>query len=187
MTGAPQGVDRERFRRALALHAAGVVVITASDGGRPAGFTATSFSSVSLEPPLVSFYVDRGSTTWPAVRAADRFAVNVLAADQSALAARFARRDVDRFAPPTRWRSGAGGVPLLDDVAARLVCLPHDHLDIGDHVLVVGLVGEAYAGSARPLLYHHGRFGRFTPASLDAPAGHERRGVSERPGAGTGR
>ncbi|MDR8412860.1 flavin reductase family protein [Nonomuraea sp. 3-1Str] len=155
-------VDADGYRRALAVHAAGVVVITAQSDGIPVGLTATSFSSVSLDPPLVSFYVDRRSTTWPWLRSADHFAVNVLASDQAEVAARFASKGIDRFAEPTRWRPGPLGAPLLQDVSAHLICLPHETSDVGDHVLVVGLVAEAYVhGTGRPLLYHQGRFGRF--------------------------
>lgn len=160
-----RGVDPERFRRALAVHAAGVVVVTgATPDGSPHGLTATSFSAVSLDPPLVSFYVDHASTTWPRLRAAGHFAVNVLAGDQADVAARFAARDVDRFAAPTRWDKGTLGIPLLADVAAHLICAPHTVHRIGDHVLVVGLVVETRSeAAAGPLLYHHGRFGRFLP------------------------
>ncbi|MET7336886.1 flavin reductase family protein [Nonomuraea sp. NPDC005650] len=155
-------VDAAGFRQALAVHAAGVVIITAQTDGIPVGLTATSFSSVSLDPPLVSFYVDQSSTTWPWLRSADHFAVNVLASDQADLAARFARKDIDRFAEPTRWRPGTLGAPLLQDVSAHLICLPHETVDVGDHILVVGLVTEARVHSAgRPLIYHQGRFGRF--------------------------
>ncbi|WP_436764297.1 flavin reductase family protein [Streptosporangium sp. V21-05] len=159
-----RAVDAERFREALAVHAAGVVVVTAQVDGIPVGLTATSFSSVSLTPPLVSFYVDQSSTTWPWLRRADHFAVNVLASDQAEVASRFARKNVDRFAAPTSWTPGHLGVPLLDGVSAHLVCAPHSTVDIGDHVLVVGLVTETSLDpGGRPLLYHQGRFGRFTP------------------------
>ncbi|MEU0518482.1 flavin reductase family protein [Streptosporangium sp. NPDC006007] len=157
-------VDAERFRQALAVHASGVVVITAQSAGVPVGLTATSFSSVSLAPPLVSFYVDQSSATWRWLRRAEHFAVNVLAGDQAELASRFARKGVDRFAAPTEWRPGPLGVPLLGGVSAQLVCVPHSTVDIGDHVLVVGLVTEtSHISGSRPLLYHQGRFGRFTP------------------------
>lgn len=157
-------VTAERFREVLGVHAAGVVVITTQVDGVPAGLTATSFSSVSLNPPLVSFYVDHRSATWAMLRAADHFAVNILACDQAALAARFARKGIDRFGEPTRWRPGPYGAPLLQDVSAHLVCRPHTTIDIGDHTLVVGLVTAADVhGTGRPLLYHRGRFGRFTP------------------------
>ncbi|MEV8635909.1 flavin reductase family protein [Streptosporangium sp. NPDC051023] len=159
-----RAVDAERFRQALAVHAAGVVVITAQSQGIPVGLTATSFSSVSLAPPLVSFYVDQSSTTWPSLRLAEHFAVNVLASDQAELASRFARKNVDRFAAPTEWRPDPLGVPLLGGVSAQLICVPHSTVDIGDHILVVGLVTETnLVSDDRPLLYHRGRFGRFTP------------------------
>lgn len=157
-----RAVGAEPFRRALAVHASGVVVITAQNDGVPVGLTATSFSSVSLEPPLVSFYVDQSSTTWPWLRGADHFCVNILASDQADLAARFATKGVDRFAPPTDWRPGPLGAPLLLDVSAHLICLPYETAEVGDHVLVVGLVAEANTHRhGRPLLYHQGRFGRF--------------------------
>nr|WP_245691244.1 flavin reductase family protein [Sinosporangium album] len=157
-------MDDAKFKRALAVHAAGVVVVTASVGGEPVGLTATSFSSVSLKPPLVSFYVGHASSTWRRLREAAHFAVNVLAGDQADIAARFARKDVDRFAPPTGWRRGELGVPLLDGASAHLVCAHYSTFDIGDHHLVVGLVTHTHVGGQdRPLLYHRGRFGRFTP------------------------
>ncbi|HEX4817963.1 MAG TPA: flavin reductase family protein [Nonomuraea sp.] len=157
-----RAVEADLFRQALAVHASGVVVITAQSDGIPVGLTATSFSSVSLAPPLVSFYVDLSSTTWPRLGAADHFAVNILASDQAELAARFARRSIDRFAEPTRWRPGPLGAPLLQDVSAHLLCLPYERVEVGDHMLVVGLVAEAdVRPPGRPLLYHQGRFGRF--------------------------
>ncbi|WP_067169690.1 flavin reductase family protein [Microtetraspora niveoalba] len=146
----------------MAAHAAGVVVVTALPEGEPVGMTATSFSSVSLSPPLVSFYVARTSTTWPRLRLAAGFAVNVLASHQAEVAARFAAKGVDRFAHPTRWTEGPDGVPLLDDVSAHLVCRTHHTAEVGDHILVLGLVtATSVEGAGRPLLYHQGRFGRF--------------------------
>ncbi|MDP4504474.1 flavin reductase family protein [Nonomuraea turcica] len=157
-----RAVAADQYRQALAVHASGVVVITAQHDGIPVGLTATSFSSVSLEPPLVSFYVDRSSTTWPRLGAADHFAVNILASDQAELAARFARKSIDRFAAPTLWRPGPLGAPLLQDVSAHLICLPYERAEVGDHLLVVGLVAEVdVQRPGRPLLYHQGRFGRF--------------------------
>jgi flavin reductase (DIM6/NTAB) family NADH-FMN oxidoreductase RutF len=158
-------VNARRFRRTLAQHASGVVVVTARGAdGEPVGLTATSFSSVSLDPPLVSFSIDRSSATWPALARADLFAVNLLAGHQSEVAARFARKGVDRFAVPTAWHPGPGGVPLLEEVTAQLLAVPHGIVEIGDHNLVVGLVvGTRDGHGGAPLLYHHGRFGRFIP------------------------
>ncbi|TNY36554.1 flavin reductase family protein [Thermomonospora catenispora] len=160
-----QPVDARRFRRTLALHASGVVVVTARNAeGTPVGLTATSFSSVSLDPPLISFYVAASSTTWPDLSQAEVFAVNLLAAHQPDVAARFAQKGIDRFAAPTAWRPGPLGVPLLEDVVAHLLAVPYTTATIGDHHLVVGLVvGTRNGHGGAPLLYHHGRFGRFIP------------------------
>ncbi len=100
--------DAEVFRQALARHPAGVAIVTLR---RLAGLTVTSFSSASLDPPLVSFYIGHGSSNWPAVRAAEHFAVNLMDHGQEAVAARFARKGADRFGPQTRWRPGPGGLP----------------------------------------------------------------------------
>jgi flavin reductase (DIM6/NTAB) family NADH-FMN oxidoreductase RutF len=159
-------VDAGRFRCVLSRHAAGVVVVT---GPGPAGLTATSLTSVSLDPPLVSFCVDRSSATWPYLREAELFAVNVLGGDQVAIASRFARRGVDRFAPPTRWRAGPYGVPILVGTTAYILCEPYDTIALGDHWLVVGLVvGSELGSSGDPLLYHRGRYGRFDPHTESA-------------------
>ncbi|GAA1006585.1 hypothetical protein Aple_030890 [Acrocarpospora pleiomorpha] len=159
-----EAVGPEEFRQALAAHAAGVVVVTARPDGEPVGLTATSFTSVSLAPPLVSFYVDQASTTWPALSKAEYFAVNVLASHQVDVAARFARKGVDRFAAPTRWSPGLADVPLLEEVSGHLVCRAHHTSEVGDHILVVGLVVATAGGDdGRPLLYHQGRFGDFQP------------------------
>ncbi len=157
----PPGLEPDEFRRALARCAAGVVVVTVADG--PTGMTASSFTSVSQSPPLVSFCVDRDSGSRARLCAADHFAVNVLAADQAEVATVFARRDVDRFAL-TGWHRQRYGLPLLDGAAAQLICRRHRVVPLGDHVLVVGLlIGAEHPRPDPPLVYHHGRYGRFTP------------------------
>jgi flavin reductase (DIM6/NTAB) family NADH-FMN oxidoreductase RutF len=157
-------ITQAEFRRALARHAAGVVVVTAAAPAGPAGLTATSFTSVSLDPPLVSFYVARSSTTLPELEKAPGFVVNVLGHDQSEVAARFASRGVDRFAAPTSWRPGPAGEPLLDGVSAHLLCSWYATSDIGDHLLIVGQVTAIELGTTDyPLLYHRGRYGGFQP------------------------
>jgi flavin reductase (DIM6/NTAB) family NADH-FMN oxidoreductase RutF len=155
-----QGIRAQHFKDTLKAHAAGVVVVTGQTGGIPAGLTATSFTAVSLDPPLVSFYAAKSSTTWPTLRTAEHFAVNVLAQGQDAIAARFAGRGLDRFAG-TSWHLNEHGVPLLEGAAAQLTCRPYDTIEIGDHELVVGLVIDAVVRPELPLLYHQGRFGRF--------------------------
>jgi flavin reductase (DIM6/NTAB) family NADH-FMN oxidoreductase RutF len=152
-------LDSDRFRAALRHHAAGVVVVTAP-GENPAGFTATSFTSVSLDPPLVSFCLNRGASSWPAVSVADHVAVHVLADDQEQLARTFSTSGVDRFAAPTAWGPGPYGLPLLDGVSATLICRVMERVAAGDHTIVLAEpIEAAYAGGDRsPLLYHRGRY-----------------------------
>lgn len=150
------------LRSAFREHAAGVAVITAWGAGRRAGFTATSLSSASAEPPMVCFGVGAGSSSWPVIEDTAHVGVHMLAAGQDELAATFARPGADRFAPPTRWRTGPFGVPLLRDVNAWLVCRVAARVPAGDHRMVLAEVvaGESAAGG-RPLVYHQGRFGTF--------------------------
>jgi flavin reductase (DIM6/NTAB) family NADH-FMN oxidoreductase RutF len=159
----PAGVAGSVFRQALARCAAGVVVVTMPG---PAGLTASSFTSVSLKPPLVSFCVDQGASCWPQLRAAKRFTVNILTEAQAPVATRFATKGVDRFESPTRWHPGPDGAPLLDASAAWLSCERHDIIPIGDHYLVVGLLTNVSHGAVGPpLLYHDGQYGRFRQVS----------------------
>jgi flavin reductase (DIM6/NTAB) family NADH-FMN oxidoreductase RutF len=156
---AATGVPAAEFRAAMRQLAASVVVVTVADG--PTGFTASSFTSVSLDPPLVSFCVDRRSASARAVREAPMFAVNLLGAQQSTVAERFALPG-DRFAAPTRWTAHPLGPPVLADAAGHLVCARHLVVPLGDHWLVAGLVVDTRAGAGRPLLYHDRRYGGFT-------------------------
>src|SRR5690606_37032019 len=156
-------IAADQFRPLLRHHPAGVVIVTADVAGHPVGLTATSFTSVSLDPPLVSFYVATTSSTWPRLSQASLFGVHLLSADQTELATRFAAKGVDRFAPPTRWSRDRDGVPALDGVTARLVCSRAAARLIGDHWLVVGRVvaGTVHDPRRSPLLYHRGSFGGF--------------------------
>lgn len=149
-------VDPDTFRQALSRHAAGVAIVTLRG---PAGLTVTSFSSASLEPPLVSFYIGHGSSSWPVVRAAGHFAVNLMGNGQQDVAARFARKGADRFGPRTRWEPGPGGLPLLAGATTQLICSMHELVAVGDHELVIGQVSRAIIGAgSAPLLHHQGRF-----------------------------
>jgi flavin reductase (DIM6/NTAB) family NADH-FMN oxidoreductase RutF len=146
---------RSVFRR----HAAGVAVITARGDAGPVGFTATSLTSVSTEPPLLSFGIGTGSSSWPTVCEAEYVGVHVLGEHQQDLATTFARSGADRFAAPTAWCEGPEGVPVLDDVLAWLVCGVVARVPAGDHRVVLAevLLGDP-AGAGRPLLYHQGRY-----------------------------
>ncbi|MEV0039306.1 flavin reductase family protein [Streptomyces sp. NPDC056909] len=156
--GTPQLASPELLRSVFRRHAAGVAVITAQSD-HPVGFTATSLNSAAAEPPLVSFGVGTSSSSWPVLAEATHVGVHILGEHQRELAATFARSGADRFAPPTAWRTGPEGVPVLDGVLAWLVCRVVARVPAGDHRLVIAqvVVGDP-AGSGRPLLYHQGRF-----------------------------
>jgi flavin reductase (DIM6/NTAB) family NADH-FMN oxidoreductase RutF len=146
---------RSAFRR----HAAGVAVITARGARGPVGFTATSLTSVSAEPPLVSFGIGTGASSWPAMSQAGHVGVHILGDHQHELAATFARSGADRFGAPTEWREGPEGVPVLGGVLAWLVCRVVERVPAGDHRIVLAQVvlGDP-GGAGRPLLYHEGGF-----------------------------
>lgn len=118
---ATETFDQATFRQVLARFATGVVVVTGSTPEGPAGLTCQSFSSLSLEPPLVLLSTARSSTTWPRIAETGRFAVNVLGADQRDVSTRFAISGGDKFAGQG-WRSGALGNPLLDGAIAHVEC-----------------------------------------------------------------
>ncbi|MFE9843771.1 flavin reductase family protein [Streptomyces goshikiensis] len=147
------------LRSVFRQHAAGVAVITAAHGDGPVGFTATSLNSVSADPPLLSFTIGTGSSSWPAIRDSGHIGVHILAEHQSELAGLFARSGADRFGPDTAWVPGPHGVPLLDGVLAWLVCRVVALVPAGAHRVVIAEAVEGDpAGEGRPLLYHQGRF-----------------------------
>ncbi|WP_328784555.1 flavin reductase family protein [Streptomyces canus] len=157
--GAPRLASPDLLRSVFRRHAAGVAVITASGEAGPVGFTATSLASVSAEPPMLSFGIGTGASSWPAISRAEHVGVHILGEHQEELAATFARSGADRFGAPTAWREGPEGVPVLDDVLAWLVCRVVARVPAGDHRVVLAEVrlGDP-AGAGRPLLYHQGRF-----------------------------
>ncbi|HET6479491.1 MAG TPA: flavin reductase family protein [Actinoplanes sp.] len=153
-------VDAELFRALLRRHAAAVVVITAP-GEPPAGFTATSFTSVSLDPPLVSFCLANTASAGPAVAAADVVAVHVLTEEQEQVARTFSTKGIDRFAAHGSWRPGPGGVPLLDGVLARIICRVVRRVEAGDHSIVLAAPEAGWHHEDRsvtPLVYHDGHY-----------------------------
>lgn len=151
-------IDDGGFRSVMRRHAAGVVVVTAP-GDPPAGFTATSFTSVSLHPPLVSFCVSLTASVWPTIEPTGLIAVHVLTARQEDVARIFATHGIDRFAQPATWRLGPENVPLLDGVLAVLICRVVGRVAVGDHVIVIAeaLYAEQHTDRLRkPLIYQAG-------------------------------
>ena len=151
--------DQRDFRKALGCFATGVTIITAqaADGER-VGLTANSFSSLSLDPALVLWSIDRRAFSLPVFERASHFAVNVLSESQIELANRFATKgEMDKFAGMTV-RSGAGDAPVLAGCTATFECAAHAILDGGDHCIIVGRVERFETSGKRALVYHQGAY-----------------------------
>ena len=131
--------------------------------GRPLGLAVNSFTSVSLHPALVAFCVGRSSSTWPRLRAAGAFCVNILAEDQEPLSRTFAAPGLDRFSG-LGWTTSPSGSPVLEKVLAWIDCMVEAEHEAGDHVIVVGRVHDLdVVQEARPLVFYRGGYGRFEP------------------------
>ena len=155
----PPSFSAPEFRAALGMFATGVTIVTAlAADGRVIGLTANSFNSVSLSPPLVLWSLSRAAASMSVFSAGSHYAINVLAADQKALAERFATRGADRWQGVT-FDVGAGGAPLLHGAAATFECFNRSRYEEGDHVIFVGEVERCtHREGAVPLLFHGGRF-----------------------------
>ena len=156
----PVDVDSESFRDCLATWASGVTVITASGPSSITGMTASSFSSLSIDPPLILVCIAKRSGSHNNLVEAEGFAVHILGQGQEELSNRFATAGVDKF-DGIHFESGPFDAPLLELGAARLVCARHDVLPGGDHSIMVGRVVEAERGTGGPLLYHSRSYGGF--------------------------
>ena len=139
-----------------------VAVTTIDDDGAPVGMVVGSFTSVSLDPPLVSFLVDRSSTTLPKVLQAGRFCANALAADQEWLCRQMAKKGVDRF-DGVAWTRSDHDNPILGGVVAWVDCTIEKTVELGDHFLVVGRIGDLTVESSvkGPLLFFRGGYGDY--------------------------
>ncbi len=161
----PPPIDPAALRGVLGHFLTGVTVITAVDpeSGAPTGLAASSFTSVSMAPQLVSFCAAKTSSTWPRLRAAGHYCVNILGEDHGELSRRFASKAADKF-DGLRWRREASGAPVLEDALAWIDCALHDAVDAGDHVIALGRVLWVGArDGGRPLAYYRGGYGKFTP------------------------
>ena len=154
-------IDPRDLRNALGCFGTGVTVITAlAPDGRTVGLTANSFSSVSLNPPLVLWSLVMHSPSLSAFQDASHFAVNVLGRDQEHLARHFARTSADKFAG-IDWSAGLGGAPLLDGVVAQFQCRNAFRYYGGDHVIFLGAVESYWHGPGEALFFSRGQFGSF--------------------------
>ena len=154
-------IDAADFRHVLGHFASGVTVVTTTDADdRPAGLTASAFTSVSLDPPLVLICVDHKSQTYPALLDRGTFAINILRLDQQDVSRRFASTKLDKF-EVIGWRMSPLGLPLIDGALAHLECTTANTHVEGDHTIFVGLVERASAIDGEPLMYFRGKYDRL--------------------------
>jgi flavin reductase (DIM6/NTAB) family NADH-FMN oxidoreductase RutF/ADP-ribose pyrophosphatase YjhB (NUDIX family) len=165
-------MDVALFKEAMSRFPSGIVIATTTDaGGKPWGFTASSFSSVSVDPPLVLVCLAKTAECYQAFNSAHWFAINVLGAGDAATAAKFARRGADKFAGASV-DADEHGSPLLPSSVAALTCQKFDAYDCGDHDVIVGRVTAIRVGSdVHPMVYSSRQFGRFAvDPKKDLPA-----------------
>lgn len=155
--------DPKTFRRVLGHYPTGVCVITAMQAnGKPVGLTAGTFTSVSLDPPLVAFFPDRTSTSWPKIQEAGHFCVNILAEHQEPVCRAFASKGEDKFVG-IPYRLSEKGRPILESVVAWIDCDLYAVHEAGDHFIVLGEVHALDVEQPhKPLLFFQGGFGQFS-------------------------
>ena len=161
MTSTGQRFDEGRFRQVLGHFTTGVTVITASAADGPVGLAVGSFASVSLQPPMVGFFPDKSSSSWPKIEAAGHFCVNVLGEAQEDVCRRFASKEDDKFRG-LGWHEAGSGAPVLDGILAWIDCDIESVTEAGDHWFVLGRVRDlAVVHDGAPLLFFRGGYGRF--------------------------
>lgn len=161
------GITAEQFRASMRHYPAGVTVVTLCSAAGPIGFTATSFASLSLEPPLVSFNIAHNSSSIEALRAAGSVVIHLLGEHQQHLAQRFSRTANERFADRSLWTTLDTGEPVLHGTPIWVRATIQHLIPIGDHTLVVALVTRVHDNTdekpaAAPLLYYNGHYHRPT-------------------------
>ena len=163
------GIDDRRFREVLGHYPTGVALVAAlAPEGEPVGMVVGSFTSVSLDPPLVAFLPAIGSGTFARLRQSETFVINVLSAEQEGLCRTFASRSDDKW-DGVDWRPSASGDPILHDAVAWIECAVESISEAGDHYLVIGRVRDLSVQSpVTPLVFFQGGYGRFTQSSLVA-------------------
>jgi flavin-dependent trigonelline monooxygenase, reductase component len=172
MNGFPHGslpnrpIDVVSLRRTLGAFVTGVAVVTTLDSiGQPRGLTANSFTSVSLDPPLVLVCVSGTASSYPAFSACDSFAINILAEGQEEISNRFASSHTDKFAD-IGWSGFATGAPILDQSLAWLDCHVFRKTIAGDHLILIGRVEDFSCGTSRPLAYCQGNYVNLRPEQV---------------------
>jgi flavin reductase (DIM6/NTAB) family NADH-FMN oxidoreductase RutF len=151
-------LDIAHFKEVVGHYVTGVVVVSATTGEGPVGFTCQTFGSLSIEPLLVTFAAKSESRSWPQVRTANAVGINILSSGQEALARVFATSGIDKF-EGVGWSPGPHGTPLLDGALVHLEGTIEVVSTHGDHDVVVVSVEYASSRPGSPLIYYRGRFG----------------------------
>ena len=163
MPSMSEQMDSRMLRDAFGAFPTGVVAVAAQVDGRLMGLAASSFASVSLEPPLVSFCVAKGSSTWPELRKAEHLGVTVLAEDHGALCRQLAGPAQERFSGIAFEITDSGAVMLTEGIA-QYDCTVREELEAGDHVIVLlQLYAVVVHSRGQPLIFHRSEFGRLQP------------------------
>lgn len=164
------GFSERDLRNAMGQFCTGVVVVTGISAGRPVGFSAQSFVSVSLSPPLVAVCPARTSISWPLLRDAGRFGINILGADQREVCANFARSGGNKF-ERLSWSPAPSGVPVLAGAIGFIDCEWVAEHEAGDHTMVIARVLELGMPSTprAPLLFFRGAYGSFGDLASTSP------------------
>jgi 3-hydroxy-9,10-secoandrosta-1,3,5(10)-triene-9,17-dione monooxygenase reductase component len=153
--------DSSEFRRVVGGFCSGITIVTALDDGVPVGMTCQSFFSLSLDPPLIAFSPARTSTSYPLIRSAGAFAINILEAGQEEVCNQFARSGTDKWAG-IDWQPGVTGSPLIAGALATIDCELETEFETGDHYLTVGRVRSVHSTHGlHPLLYFRGAYKRL--------------------------
>jgi flavin reductase (DIM6/NTAB) family NADH-FMN oxidoreductase RutF len=160
-TGTEAPVSSDLFRRACGRFATGVAIASVLDeNGAPHGLTVSSFTSVSLDPPLILICLGHAVASIELFRAAGHFGINILGEDQRPLSELFARKGQDRF-DGLEWRRGVSGVPLLKGVLATMECAVRRQVTAGDHDILIGEMVHAHTGEGAPLIHYASRYRRL--------------------------
>lgn len=148
----------------MANYPTGVTVITTNDrGGRPIGLTVNSFASVSLDPLLILWSIDKSASTYESFMKAEKFAVHVLSDDQSDICSLFASKGIDRF-HHCEWNYSNDRLPIISGVSSILHCHTYKTIEAGDHIILIGEVFDISSKNNPPLLYHRRKFGHIPKA-----------------------
>lgn len=162
-------ITRDSYRQIFGLLPTGVVAITGTtEEGKPVGFVVGTFQSLSIEPPLVAFSVDKGSSSWPTIRTLESFTANILSVEQLPVCRSLSRKGDDKFAD-LPYEASSNGAPRFPGSTAWLDCTVLSEIVAGDHYVVVGEIKEMEQGSGDALVFRGGKFGEFTLWDTPAP------------------